>query len=147
MNEDPLVTIDGGDPEMNAAIKRAQETFPEFAKEVGADSRRVIPACEVAVLKVFFPDAERPDTGEHMFVDGVWLEGERVNGTLASSPQSVAGLEEGQAVSFPVKRISDWFLVRDGVASGGHTLKVLASRMTKDEYAEASQYPPFAWFD
>lgn len=146
MSNDPIHTLSGSDPEMNAAIKKAQETFPEFVKELELESRRVVPALDQALVKAFFFEPATPERGEHMFVNRVRVEGGVVHGILASAPRSVGGLREGQEVSFPISRISDWFIVIEGRGRGGHTLDVIAKRMPKAAYAQASKHPPFAWF-
>ena len=146
MNDEPIFTVDGSDAEMNAAIKRAKQTFPEFVKELELESRRIIPALDAAVVKVFFFDPDTPERGEHMFVDEVRVEGQAVHGVISSTPSSVTSVSEGQAVSFPISRISDWFIVINGRGQGGHTLDVIAKRMPPEEYREAADQPPFSWF-
>lgn len=127
---------------MNSAIKKAQETFPEFVKELEMESRRVVPALDAAIVKAFFFEPTTPEKGEHMFVNHVRVEGDLVHGILSSTPHSVAGLREGEEVSFPISRVSDWFVVIEGRGKGGHTLDVIAKRMPKAAYAQASKHPP-----
>ncbi len=146
MSDDPIYTLSGRDPAMSAAIKRAQETFPEFIQALELESRRVVPALEAAIVKAFFFEPATSEKGEHMFVDQVRVEDGVVHGILSSTPHTVAGFVEGQEVSFPVSQISDWFIVIDGRGQGGHTLDVIAKQMPKDAYREASKHPPFAWF-
>lgn len=146
MNNDPICTLDGGDSTMNAAIKKAQDTFPEFVRELELESRRIIPGLDAAIVKAFFFERATPEKGEHMFVDEVRVKGDMVYGVLSGRPQTVTGLSEGQNVSFPVSRVSDWFIVIEGRGRGGHTLDVIAKRMPKAAYLEASKHPPFAWF-
>jgi len=146
MTTDPIYTLSGRDPDMAAAIKNAQISFPEFVKELDLESRRIIPALDAAIVKAFFFNPATPEQGEHMFVDHIRVDGDQVRGVLSSSPSTIAGLSEGQEVSFPVSRISDWFIVIDGKGRGGHTLDILAKRMPKASLIEASNYPPFSWF-
>jgi uncharacterized protein YegJ (DUF2314 family) len=146
MTDDPICTVDGGDAEMNAAIRLAQQTFPEFVREIELESRRIIPALDAAVVKAFFFEPATPARGEHMFVDEIEVEGEVIHGVLSGTPQSVRGLAEGQRVSFPLVQLSDWFIVIGGRGRGGYTLDVIAKRMPPDAYREASTQPPFSWF-
>ena len=146
MNEDPLLWLTGDDDEMNAAIKKAQDTFPEIVRELDLEARRVVPGLDAAIVKAFFFDDDAHEQGEHMFVEQVRLEGETVHGVLASTPQVVTSVKEGEDVSFPASRISDWFIVIEGRGKGGFTLDVIGKRMSPSEYREASKYPPFSWF-
>lgn len=146
MNPDPVFWLSGDDDEMKAAILQAQQSFPEFMREVEADVLRRVPRLEAALVKAYFFEAEMPDQGEHLFVEEVQVKGDAVRGTLSGTPQFVRGLTDGQSVTFPVSQISDWFLVTDGQGRGGYTLDVLARRMSPADYRRAAKYPPFAWF-
>lgn len=146
MSDDPIYTLSGSDPEMNSAIKRAQDSFSEFIEELEIDSRRIVPGLEAAIVKAFFFEPATPQQGEHMFVDQIRVEGDMVYGILSSTPKSVRGLSEEQEVSFPISRISDWFVVSEGRGKGGYTLDILAQRMPRSAYLEASKHPPFSWF-
>ena len=146
MSDDPICTVDGSDAEMNAAIRLAQQTFPEFVREIELESHRIFPALEAAVVKAFFFEPATPERGEHMFVDEIEVEGEMIHGVLSGTPQSVSGLTEGQRVSFPLAQLSDWFIVICGRGRGGYTLDVIAKRMPPDLYREAATQPPFSWF-
>jgi uncharacterized protein YegJ (DUF2314 family) len=146
MNNDPLFWLRGTDEEMNAAIRRAQESFPEFVRELELESRRIVPALDCAVVKAFFCESATPELGEHMFVSDVRLDGEMVHGVLTGTPQFVTGLNEGQPVSFPRSRVSDWFIVTRGQGKGGHTIDLIARRMDRAAYRAAASQPPFSWF-
>ena len=146
MNTDPIIILSGGDPEMTAAIKKAQDTFPEFVRELELESRRIIPALEAAMVKAFFFETDTPEKGEHMFLDEVRVEEGLVHGILSSTPQTVSGLTEGENVSLPISQVSDWFIVIDGRGQGGHTLDVIAKNMGRRAYKEVADHPPFVWF-
>jgi uncharacterized protein YegJ (DUF2314 family) len=146
MNPDPIFTLSGDDPQMNAAIRKAQDTFPEFVRELEIESQRIIPALDAAIVKAFFFDPATPEQGEHMFVEDIRVENGMVHGVLSGTPQSVSGLTKGQNVSIPISRISDWFIVIEGRGQGGHTLDIIAKQMGKEAYRAAAAHPPFAWF-
>ncbi|HWA25840.1 MAG TPA: DUF2314 domain-containing protein [Lacunisphaera sp.] len=147
MNQDPIFTVSGNDPEMNAAIKKAQDSFPEFIRELELESRRVIPALDEAIVKAFFFDPESPEEGEHMFVESIRFEDGMIHGVLSGEPQHLQSYSLGQEVSFPVSRVSDWFVVIGGRGKGGYTLEIIARRMPATVYREARSQPPFSWFD
>jgi uncharacterized protein YegJ (DUF2314 family) len=146
MNEDPIKWCEGDDPEMVAAIAKAQATLPDFLAELDREAHRIIPALDAAVAKVFFSHPGRPGAGEHMFVDQLRRDGENIRGVLASDSMFVPGLKAGRQVAFPLTRISDWFYVVRGRGQGGYTIDLIASRMSKQEYLAASKSPPFSWF-
>ena len=132
---------------MNAAIKKAQDSFPEFVQELELESQRVVPALDEAIVKAFFFDPESPEGGEHMFVEAVRFEGGVIHGTLSGEPKNLRTYTSGQEVSFPVSRVSDWFIVTEGRGKGGYTLDIIARRMPAAVYREAYSQPPFSWFD
>jgi len=101
---------------------------------------------DAAVVKAFFFDPDTPERGEHMFVDEIRVEGQTIHGVISGTPNSVTSVSEGQTVSFPVSRVSDWFIVISGRGQGGHTLDAIARRMPPAAYREAAKQPPFSWF-
>lgn len=52
MSEDNIIKFDAEDPEMLAAYKNAQSTFKFFWRELSWEYRRIIPALEIAAVKV-----------------------------------------------------------------------------------------------
>jgi hypothetical protein len=56
------------DPEMNAAIRRAQLTIGDFVKFVVAHGRGEPLSDDLGFMKAFFAHPGDPDLGEHMFV-------------------------------------------------------------------------------
>ena len=146
MSEEIIYTLDGSDTEMNSAIQMAQRTFQEFVEELELESRRIVPALEAAIVKAFFFDPDTPDQGEHMFVDDIRLEGENIHGVVCGAPQSVKSVTEGQKVSFPISRVSDWLVVVNGRGKGGYTIDVIARRMDIEAFHAVENHPPFSWF-
>ena len=69
MSDEIIFTLEGSDLEMNAAILKAQQTFPDFINELELERRRIVPALEAAIVKAFFFDADTPERGEHIEVD------------------------------------------------------------------------------
>src|SRR5947209_17922601 len=113
---------------MNAAIKRAQQTFPEFVKELELESRRIIPALDAAVVKAFFFDPDTPERGEHMFVDDIRVEGQTIHGVVSGTPNSVTSVSEGQTVSFPASGARNGSTATKVPGRGGPSLDVIARR-------------------
>jgi uncharacterized protein YegJ (DUF2314 family) len=150
---EPIVWVSGEDPEMAQAIKAAQASYHMFAAEMALESRRIIPALLGATVKAFFPRAEPPGGGEHMWLHVTQADERGVSGELASEPQFVTGFVEGQEVSVPRERVSDWILffglnqrVVAPPVRGGFTLGVIWKRMSGEERAGSATEEPICWF-
>jgi uncharacterized protein YegJ (DUF2314 family) len=117
----------GDDPELNAAIEEAQRRLPEFRRALDEDARRLIPALNGALVKARF---ENPVTGalEHMWLEDVGFEGDRIVGTLASEPDNIPELSNGQWVSVSPEDISDWVYRQGDRTVGGFTVRVMQRR-------------------
>ena len=81
-----------------------------------------------------------------MWVDQVEFTESAITGALNSDSIFVPGYREGQKVTFPAERVSDWVIAISGRGRGGFTFQVLKSRMSESELAEYEQHPPFSWF-
>jgi uncharacterized protein YegJ (DUF2314 family) len=138
-----IILVQSDDAEMNAAMQTARDRFPEFWREVSADYRRVIPALGGSMVKAYFDDpGGAPQGGEHMWVRGVEYDGKMITGELADPPRHLRTVRAGQQVSFPLERLSDWFYVDGDKAVGAFTVRLLRTRMSKDERrAHDSHYP------
>lgn len=141
-SEPQIVSVNSGDAEMETAMAKARETFPEFWSEASEDYQRVIPTLTFVQVKVYFHAEDDPEGGEHMWVGDVSFDGVMVSGTLRSRPGHLDSVSEGDSVEFTVGQLSDWMIVDDGRAKGLYTVQVLRSRMTDDErVAHDSNYP------
>lgn len=117
----------GDDPELNAAIDEAQRRLPEFRRALDEDARRLIPALNGALVKARF---KNPVTGaiEHMWIEDVGFEGDKIVGTLASEPNNIPELSNGQWVSVSPDDISDWVYRQGDRTGGGFTVRVIQRR-------------------
>jgi uncharacterized protein YegJ (DUF2314 family) len=154
MTENDVLWMAGDDPEMVKAYESAQKTFLEFARHAELEQNRVVPAFENVSVKAFFPIDPNRDAstetsvGEHMYVTDVSTDGKTVFGILNNDPHQIRWLKEGDSVSFPLSRLSDWFLIPSGnkAPMGGFTIDVLKHQMDPQELAEYEKYPPLMWF-
>jgi uncharacterized protein YegJ (DUF2314 family) len=106
-----------------------------------------VPAFTQIAIKAFFPDPTSPTQGEHMFVSDVSTDGKVITGTLDSEPGSPRlGVKAGQKVTFPISRLSDWFLVEKDKGVGGFTIDVLKRQMTRAQLREYEAEPPLLWY-
>ena len=142
-SEPQIVSVASGDAEMESAMVRARDAFPQFWSEVSDDYQRVIPVLTLAQVKAYFHDEDDPEGGEHMWVGEVSFDVELISGTLMSQPGHLDSVSEGDSVEFPVSRLSDWLIVDDGRAKGLYTAQVLRARMSEDERAAHDANYPF----
>lgn len=125
-------------PQMIDAYKKARDTFKYFWRELWWEQRRIVPALEMACVKVKF-EQKRPDTTpmvEHMWIDDIDFDGIHLKGFLLNSPDYLTNYKEGDLVEIPVTEISDWLFAINGKAYGGFTIQVMRGEMDKRERKE-----------
>ncbi len=145
--------IEGDDALMVDAIRRAQDSFHVFATELERESRRLIPALRVAIVKGFFPHPTRSGAGEHMWVDQISIDDGAISGLLNDDAEFDPQLKSGSAVLLPFSHVSDWVLFFGArqkfvvpAARGGFTLGVLWGQMTEQDRIANLNHAPFCWF-
>ena len=137
--ESPIFMFDADDPEMQAAVLRARETFKYFWRELFWEFRRIIPGVDVSAVKLPFADCELTDEDakvEQMWVNEIDFDGREIHGTLINSPNWLKSVKVGDEVSVPVGGISDWMYVVSGEVYGGFTVNQIRSRMGAAERRE-----------
>jgi len=147
--ESPVTFHKGDDPEIVKASEEARKTFKYFWKQVSYDFNRIVPALEVACIKVPFSDDESdPDAQvEYMWVSDIDYDGVVIGGTLINAPNWLKSVKEGDPIECKVSEISDWMYVLSGKVYGGYTTQVTRRRMSAAErqsYDEAwgLEFPP-----
>lgn len=116
------------DPEMNAAIAKAQQTLPEFVKAL----QNLRPTMSGVSVKARFEDT---NGSEHMWIAEPTWDGKAISGVLANEPNWVKTVKLGDPVTVPVSELSDWKYVEQGKLVGGYTLRLLMERMSPEERA------------
>lgn len=139
-SEPPVFLSPGDDPKMEAASKKARQTFKFFWREMAWEQRRIIPGLELAAVKASLRDppevrAANPDglDVEHMWLLEVDFDGRHVEGTLINTPHSLRTFKEGDRVKIPGKQVGDWMYVCMGEVCGGFTVDLMRSRMKPGE--------------
>ena len=137
------------DEEMNAAIEKARDTFPEFLREAEADFGRIIPVLEGALVKIEFVDPDDDAVVEHLWARYLGRdeedEGQYV-AVMLSSPAKLAHIvENGDEFSFTTDNLTDWLYVVDGKARGAFTVQLLRSRMSPAERKKHDAAYPFSF--
>lgn len=132
--EQPIFFAETDNPAMNEAFQRAQETFGYFWRELSWEYRRIVPALEVACLKIAFSqEIKNKQIVEHMWINDVNFDGETIKGVLLNDPNQLTNVSRGQDVEVPIARISDWLFVRGGKTYGGFTIQAMRGGMNAAE--------------
>lgn len=129
----------GEDPKMMEAFKKAQDTFKYFWRELSWEYRRIVPALEVACVKVAFSqetaDSDSPLI-EHMWINEINYNGETISGVLLNDPNELTNINKGDTVEISPDQISDWLIATRGRTYGGFTIQVMRSEMSDEEREE-----------
>ncbi len=133
--------FDDSDSAMQQAYEKARANFRYFWREVAWERRRIIPALDLACVKVGFCDGEgERDDGnpqvEQMWLSDVDFDGKTVTGTLLNAPNWLTTVKEGDFARRPLDEISDWMYAISGEVFGGYTVNLMRSRMGRQERQE-----------
>ncbi len=116
------------DVEMNAAIKRAQDTLPLFIRAFQSPT----PTQKKFLIKAEFPYGGANDA-EYIWLNNLSYEGNQFEGNVGNEPIYVLNIKLGDRVTVSTSRISDWMIIDDNRLLGGFTIHVLRNRMTDAE--------------
>ncbi len=148
MSNNPIYDVVGNDPELVRAAQAAHDNFRYFWREMTWEQRRIVPACEVAAVKARFTDESPPGLlsrffgrggeppVEQMWVGDVDFDGHTIHGRLLNQPRDIRSLSAGDAVRFPLERMTDWMYCIDGVVYGAYSVNVMRRRMNGAERRE-----------
>ncbi|MCL2467682.1 MAG: DUF2314 domain-containing protein [Micrococcales bacterium] len=124
------------DSELEAAYRRARETFRYFWREWYFEQRRIVSGFDGAFVKVAFGEGAGADERvEHMWIGDVDFDGETVRGTLINDPVELSNVRQHDRVAVPLGQVSDW-LIYGHETIGGFTVQVMRSRMSRRERSE-----------
>ncbi|MEP5255043.1 MAG: DUF2314 domain-containing protein [Winogradskyella arenosi] len=135
MSQDNNIVFAEQNQKMKAAYRKAQDTFNYFWREMYWEAKRMVPAHDLALVKIPFQQMAEGDeqpTVEHMWISEIAFDGEHITGGLMNSPNLLTNVAEGDTVTRTVSEISDWMLSIDRKTYGGYTIQVLRSDMTED---------------
>ena len=112
---------------MQRAFETARDTFRFFWRELSWEHRRIVPAFDIACVKVAFSEGQLV---EHMWLDSVRFDGQTVHGVLMNEPHDLKRVHEGDEVSALLsERVNDWILASEAGVLGAHTVQLMRSRM------------------
>jgi len=118
--------VEDSDPEMAAAIAKAQETLPQFWQVF--DKRERGESNFVLVVRI-------TDKGriEHFHtIDFEHCDGKTMV-TISHAPKIVASVKLGDRIEIPKEDITDWHFMRDGKYVGMTTIKPRFKHMPADQ--------------
>ena len=122
----PVIDVNNGNAEMNAAIAKARATLPTFWASFEAPK----PSETGHSLKVRFPTHR--NNGEHIWIADVKKTADgRYAGRFANEPRDLPGKRAGDVTEFKQADITDWMFTRNGKIVGGETIKPLLKSMPK----------------
>ncbi len=114
------------DPEMAAAIAKAQETLPQFWQVF--DTRKHGESDFILVVRI-------TDKGriEHFVTTDFERRDGKTMVTIRSDPKVVSSVKRGDRIEIPAADITDWRYVRDGKEAGMRTVKILLKHTPADQ--------------
>lgn len=139
MSDTKLFFAKGDSPEMIAAFEKAQQTFKYFWREMSWEYRRIIPALDMACVKVAFSEevaGQDEPIVEHMWINQVGFDGINVYGELINEPNELTNISNGDPVKVPLTQISDWLFSSSGKTYGGFTIHAMRAQMSDEERQE-----------
>tara|TARA_R100000027_G_scaffold54802_2_gene43882 strand:+ start:2783 stop:3250 length:468 start_codon:yes stop_codon:yes gene_type:complete len=114
---------DYNESQMDAAIKRARNSIPEFIP--------VLESGDAESFSVKTPITDDNGT-EHFWISDVrYVDGQFV-GTIGNDPGIVESVTFGQVWTVGEDEISDWMYMRDGMIHGGYTIDPLLGDSPED---------------
>jgi uncharacterized protein YegJ (DUF2314 family) len=125
--KDEVIYVKSGDATMAAAIAKAQASLESFRAVLAAPPANT----KNFSVKVGFPWGIKDDR-EHIWLTAPKLEATTVTGTINNEPVDATSVKVGEVVTAPLKDISDWMYVENGVLRGGYTLRVLLDKMSPE---------------
>lgn len=133
-SDDPVVTLESGDPDMNAAIEQARSTLDLFFRNT-VDDEGV--SDQRAYVKVAVPaQFGIPVTHEHVWVGPFKTNGTQFGGILNSNPVHFDHTAPGEVLYFELQDISDWgWIAPNGKQFGYYTARVVIARLPAEEAA------------
>lgn len=134
---EPVFYADGEDEAMLKAFEQARKSFRYFWRELYWERLRIASALSFACVKVAFSQELNGSTEvEHMWLNDVYFDGERVYGVLVNDPNVLSNVKNSDEVSVPLEQISDWMFAIEGKTYGGFSVQAMRKAMSQSERAE-----------
>lgn len=128
--EPDVLYVESANDEMNFAITKAKETFPEFEKAFQSDN----PNFENFTIKQKFETSD--GGGEHIWIGDLKFKDGQYFGIVQNEPIDVKEIKLGDSVKVSLTNMSDWMYNDKKIVKGAYTIKVLRKYMTEEEKNE-----------
>lgn len=134
-SESPVFYFNSNDPDTITAAQNAQESFRYLWRELSWEQRRVIPALDMAAVKVAFCDnpGESGAPVEHMWLNEIDFDGYYVWGVLLNTPNQLESVVAGDSVRVPLNRVGDWMYAIFGEVYGAYSVDLIRKKMNDEE--------------
>lgn len=122
-----VTDVSENDVEMNRAMQQARDTIQDFVERLKAP-----PAKDQTIrLEASF---EGGGNTEYIWLRDVAYGDGSFSGTVGDAPVDTREVKEGDRVTVPLERVTDWMVI-DGkrLVAGGYTVRVLRERMSPEE--------------
>ncbi len=139
MAEKKIFYSKSDNPAMLHAFQKAQDTFKYFWRELYWEYRRIVPALDLACVKIAFTEAtEDPEEPivEHMWINDINFNGTIISGVLVNEPNELMNVQNGDEVEVSLEQVSDWLFASQGKTYGGFTIHAMRSEMSAKEMKE-----------
>lgn len=123
--EDTIVTVKEDDAKMNAAIKKAQKTLPQFIQALRTKKN-------LTNVRIKYPFHQNMKV-EHMWIRNVHVQGNKFVGVVGNHPNLVTNIKKGDTVRVSATSISDWMYVQNGKLVGGYTVRALRAQLSPQD--------------
>ncbi|MDV4216722.1 DUF2314 domain-containing protein [Acinetobacter baumannii] len=129
---------------MILAFENAIGTFKYFWRELYWESRRIVPALELAYVKCAFIQENLEDKNEplieYMWIDQVDFDGSTITGILLNESYIIDNVQAGETVRLQFESIVDWMFLSNGTVHGAFTIQEYRKTLNasgRKEYDEA----------
>lgn len=139
--EEKIFYVQDEDPNMQEAFQKARSTFKYFWRELSWDFNRVVPALDLAFVKVACHQKKlfKAPVSEYMWISDIDFDGITVKGILDNEPDILTNIKVGDTIEVPLSEICDWMFSIHGKVYGGFTIQVIRTMMNESERAEHDQ--------
>ena len=129
---DEIVFAPSNDPQMNAAMRAARSSLPDFLAIISMPNRSLTSSA----LKIRMREDEQT---EYLWVNPFKQTKDGLIGIVNNTPRLLIGVKDGDQIEFPERDVVDWMYVENGKMFGNYTGCVLLRKRPRSEQAEFKQ--------
>jgi uncharacterized protein YegJ (DUF2314 family) len=123
---DEVAAAPNTDPNMAAAMRKAQSTLADFLKIAAAPA----PSTQGFSIKVAVREGERV---EYFWITPFTNNGSQFSGEINNTPRVVHSVKMGQTITFAQSDIVDWMYIENNRMKGNFTACALLKSVPKNE--------------